>query len=101
MDDVRAVMLTNALLNLTAAIDRLSNGLADRGEEAAQPAFRIDEIREKYPQAYVRWSPEDDATLREAYENGQDVKSLADAFGRNEGAIRARLTRLMFPVQDG
>jgi DNA-directed RNA polymerase specialized sigma24 family protein len=101
MDDIRADALTNALLTVATAIDRLADGLADRGEEAAQPTFRVEEIRQQYPQAYARWSPEDDATLREAYESGQDVKSLADAFGRNEGAIRARLTHLMFPVQGG
>jgi hypothetical protein len=95
MDDVRADALTNALLTLTTAIDRLADGLADQG-----PSFRIEEIRQEYPQAYARWSPEDDATLREAYANGQDVESLAIAFGRNEGAIRARLTRLMFPAPD-
>jgi hypothetical protein len=71
------------------------------GSKSPDSSSSLREIRQQYPQAYARWSPEDDATLREAYESGQDVKSLADAFGRNEGAIRARLTRLMFPVQGG
>jgi hypothetical protein len=98
MDDTRADALTNALLVLATAIERVADRLADRAEEvSAQPAFRIEE----YPRAYDYWSPEDDATLREAYENGQDVESLAVAFGRSEGAIRARLTRLMVPAQDG
>ena len=96
MDDVRANALTNALLTLATAMDRLADGLADRGA-----AFRTEEFRQEYPQAYAGWSPEDDATLRDAYGNGQDVESLAIAFGRSEGAIRARLTRLMCPVQDG
>lgn len=38
-----------------------------------QPAYRLVEIRQDYPNAYARWSPEDDATLREAYQGGQDV----------------------------
>ena len=94
MDDTRADALTAALLLLATSIERVADRLADRGEQPAQTAFRIEE----YPQAYDCWSPEDDATLQEAYANGQDVESLAIAFGRNEGDIRARLIR---PVRDG
>ena len=94
MDDARADALTSALLLLATSIERVADRLADRDAEPTQPAFRI----EGCPQTYDCWSPEDDATLREAYANGQDVESLAIAFGRNEGDIRARLIR---PVQDG
>jgi hypothetical protein len=98
MDDTRVDALAGALLAVAAAIDRLADGLADPGVgAAAEPAYQLAEIRQTYPKAYARWSPEDDATLREAYESGQDLESLADAFGRNKGAIRSRLMRLGFP----
>ncbi|HEX3752463.1 MAG TPA: hypothetical protein VHW06_17980 [Streptosporangiaceae bacterium] len=104
MDNVHAETLAGALLAVAAAIDRLADGLAGPDTRVgmdgvpAQPAYRLAEIREQYPNAYDRWSPEDDTTLREAYQRGQDVESLADAFGRNKGAIRARLMRLGFPL---
>ncbi len=53
-----------------------------------------DEIRKSSPSAYKPWRPQDDEQLREAFKSEQNVKVLAEQFGRKPGGIRARLKRL-------
>ena len=51
-------------------------------------------IREKHPKAYTAWTKEEDEMLKESFNNGIPVESLAETFGRKEGAIRMRLMKL-------
>ncbi len=55
---------------------------------------KLEEIRAIHPKAYMPWSKEEDAELRERFLGGETGKTLADAFGRKPGAIRARLVKL-------
>ena len=62
--------------------------------ERVKPAYDVEEIRRQHPQAYARWSSEDDERLQEMYVVGKGVAELARHFGRNEGAIWSRLKKL-------
>jgi hypothetical protein len=44
--------------------------------------------------AFRRWSPEDDARLKERFGAGAPIDELAAVLRRKEGAIRARLVKL-------
>lgn len=63
-------------------------------ESEGGKAYRVDEIRKEYPNAYESWEVDDDAILKKKYAQGVSLKILAEAFGRGEGAIRSRLKKL-------
>ena len=50
--------------------------------------------RLKYPNYLKPWSESDDTTLERLWCEGTSVKELADLFGRNPGAINARIEKL-------
>ncbi|MGW9557550.1 hypothetical protein ACWGSK_23915 [Nocardiopsis sp. NPDC055551] len=58
------------------------------------PAGFVREQRRHHPNAYRPWSTEDDELLARHAAQGTTLATLAEEFGRNTGAIRARLTRL-------
>lgn len=51
-------------------------------------------IREKHPNAYKSWTPEQDEELKEFFANGVPIEELAQTFGRKEGAVCMRLIKL-------
>ncbi len=51
-------------------------------------------IKYTYPNAYEKWTEEDDNKLELLYCEGSSVKELCKIFGRNNGAIRARIKKL-------
>ncbi|MCX4673546.1 hypothetical protein OG453_44120 [Streptomyces sp. NBC_01381] len=56
-----------------------------------EPAYSVQEIRRTHPRAYQRWTPEEDARLADLHRQGAPLAALVEEFGRNEGAINARL----------
>ncbi|SDC85366.1 DUF3276 family protein [Williamwhitmania taraxaci] len=54
----------------------------------------LDEKRKKHPNAYRSWAIEDDQQLELLYCEGKNVKELSQLFGRNTGAINARIEKL-------
>jgi len=67
--------------------------LAYRGE-TARPSDRLHEVRRKYPQAYARWTPEDEARLRELFAEDMSPEAIAARMGRQVGGVRSRLRKL-------
>ena len=61
---------------------------------AADFADSVAQIKAKYPNAYERWTPDDDDALAEMHRTGASVKAMADRFQRQPSAIRSRLTKL-------
>lgn len=55
---------------------------------------KLDVIRTKNPNAYRRWSEEEDTELQNRFEQGANVKALMKEFGRQKGGIVARLVKL-------
>ncbi len=56
-------------------------------------AEKIAKMRETYPNAYKPWTAKDDATLKQDFQNGADVKTLSKTLGRHEGSITIRLQK--------
>lgn len=64
-------------------------------------AYKVDNVRQTYPKAYERWSPDEDEQLKVKYQEGVSVSELATYFQRQPSAIRSRLAKLgLLPAQD-
>lgn len=59
----------------------------------------MEQQKRLHTNAYARWTPEDDEHLKELYINGTSVQELTRIFGRNEGAIYSRLSKLGLEVE--
>jgi F-box protein 18 (helicase) len=55
---------------------------------------QVGQKRQKHLNAYMPWSNPLDIELKNNYYRGRTIKELAIQFGRNQGAIRARLKKL-------
>lgn len=76
---------------------RSSDGLLVRGPSSTldkSKTYSVAVVRRKHANAYARWSPDDDQTLREQHATGSEIAEMALNMGRNEGAIRSRLRKL-------
>lgn len=51
-------------------------------------------LRARHPQAYRRWTPPDEAQLRQLFAEGASPSSIAATLGRQPGGIRSRLRKL-------
>jgi hypothetical protein len=63
-----------------------------RGPSAGQERMRA--IREKHPQAFKRWEPDEDERLTAEFQAGHTVPQLVELHGRARGGITARLIHL-------
>ncbi|MFF0264794.1 hypothetical protein [Kribbella sp. NPDC004536] len=61
---------------------------------------RIQKARRTAPNAFRRWTPEDEQTLIEGFHNGTPYLDLAETLGRQEGGIISRLRDLGFLDED-
>ena len=57
-------------------------------------AFRVDDVREHFANAYKKWTAEEDDALRIRFTQGAEIKDLAVSFQRQKSAIRSRLSKL-------
>ena len=57
-------------------------------------AYEVEEIRQKYPKAYMKWTKEEEDALRNYYLQGKTIDELASIFQRKPSAIRSRLQKL-------
>jgi hypothetical protein len=56
-----------------------------------KPISYMDQQKQLHPNAYAKWSQEDDALLLEMHKQGASLMEIMTQFERNEGAIRSRL----------
>jgi hypothetical protein len=59
-----------------------------------EKAYTVEEKRIKHPNAYKKWTSEEDAVLKEKYKQVRSIQKLSALFQRNPGAIRSRLKKL-------
>jgi hypothetical protein len=85
LDDVRPEALTGDLAGFRQAIQFIAGG---------GKAYTVEHIRQQHPNAYARWTEEEDSSLREEYGQGKVIGELVRQFGRQPGAIQSRLRRL-------
>ncbi len=55
----------------------------------------IDKQKQLHPNAYAKWSQEDDTLLMEMHRQGVSINEIMTRFQRNEGSIRSRLKKLL------
>ena len=55
---------------------------------------KYDELRKKYPHAYMPWKENEDKWLRTLHAGGADVESISKMLGRQPGSIRSRIEKL-------
>lgn len=60
---------------------------------SASWAEKIAKMRETHPNAYKPWQPDDDAILKQDFQNGIGLKELSKKLGRHEGSIVMRLQK--------
>jgi hypothetical protein len=61
------------------------------------PAYSMADLRAVHPNSHKRWEPAEDERLARRSQEGATLGELVREFGRNEGAITARLDRLAAP----
>lgn len=54
---------------------------------------KIAKMRETYPNAYRPWTLQDDATLKQDFQQGKAVRDMSQTLGRHEGSIKMRLQK--------
>jgi len=91
--EARRLMAERKELRSACAVPAVPGAPVKQAEEAAK-AYSVAELRQKHPQAYARWSAEDDDRLEALYCEGRKNKELAAIFGRDPGAIRSRIKKL-------
>ena len=96
-DDFLAVICEyareNALEELQVRL-RISNNVDDRAEPKDVPVSHMERMRQQYPNAYEKWSDEEDERLIQGRLLGHSIQALADQFGRQPSAIQSRLRKL-------
>lgn len=67
-----------------------------KGKKKKNPSGpdRYDEVRKKYPHAYMPWKDDEDTWLRTLHLGGADISSISKMLGRQPGSIRARIEKL-------
>lgn len=61
--------------------------ISERGSKLA-------EIREKHPNAYAKWTPEEEKEIVSQFKSGKPVKDISALSGRKIGGIKSRLIKL-------
>lgn len=56
-------------------------------------ADKIAKMRETYPNAYRPWESQQDAELKQEFQNGLSIAELSQLLGRHEGSIKIRLQK--------
>jgi hypothetical protein len=59
-----------------------------------QKAYDVVTIRQKRPNAYRKWTLDEDNVLREKAKQGKTLVELSEYFQRGKGAITSRLSKL-------
>lgn len=57
-------------------------------------AYRMADVRAAHPNAYARWTPDEEERLVERFRAGTSIAELARGLGRQPSGIRSRLKKL-------
>jgi hypothetical protein len=94
----RAAQPEETLDDLLATIkqQRLKEQSPQRDDAAVGTSYqeRLEQIRQRYPRAYEKWTEEEDTRLRQAHQAGAKQKELVLLLQRQSGAIESRLRKL-------
>lgn len=79
--------------HLEAKAEKRKTDPAPKVKPASNWTEKIAKMRETYPNAYKPWQPNEDATLKQNFQNGSSIKELSDTLGRHEGSVKMRLQK--------
>lgn len=79
---------------LIASIIRLKRRQHQSAPVLSEKKYSVEKIRQEHPNAYQKWSHDEDALLKKEFQSGKSTETLADFFRRKIGAIRSRLKKL-------
>ena len=68
--------------------------VVDKATRKKRWADKLEKIRETHPQAWTKWSDDEDAQLVAEFDSGLTVEEMGESHGRGKGGIIARLARL-------
>jgi hypothetical protein len=89
----RAASDAKRFQHLVSNIEKRKTQPVEKEKSATGWSEKIAKMRETYPNAYRPWSTEDDAVLKQEFQNGGTVKQLSEKLGRHEGSITMRLQK--------
>lgn len=92
-DESRGVLDADLTDSEASAVLR-ALGFPGSPEGQTAKTYSVARIREKHPQAYERWSADDEQRLLELKRQGFAARKIAVELGRQPSAIRSRLARL-------
>lgn len=75
-------------------VKRLKRYLKAYKQLTGVPTYSVYACQQEYPNAFLPWSEEDDATLEKMWAEGADAETMATHFKRKPSAITTRLKRL-------
>ena len=75
-------------------VKRLKKYLKAYKQLTGVPTYSVYACQQEYPNAFMPWSDEDDATLRRMWAEGATVEQIALHFQRKPSAITTRIKRL-------
>ncbi|HWT40458.1 MAG TPA: PIF1 family ATP-dependent DNA helicase [Dongiaceae bacterium] len=79
--------------HLTEKAGKRAEKPAPKPKAATGWAEKIEKMRETYPNAYRPWLDEQDAELKQYFQQGESIKQLSKRLGRHEGSIKMRLQK--------
>ncbi len=80
-------------------VKRLKKYLRAYKQLTGTPTYSVYACRQEYPNAFDRWSAEDDARLAELWHGGATTEELATHFQRKPSAITQRIKKLALSRQ--
>ena len=89
----RSATAKAAYAHLEAQAEKRATQPPKPASKSSSWAEKIAKMRETHPKAYMPWDKRDDAQLKQDFQNGASVKTLAKTLGRHEGSIRKRLQK--------
>jgi ATP-dependent exoDNAse (exonuclease V) alpha subunit len=75
-------------------VDEKLESKSKEGIKESKNKTTIEKIREKNPNAYMRWSADEEKQLVELFNAGKSQVQIAKTLGRKIGGIRSRLVKL-------
>ncbi|MFE4973558.1 hypothetical protein ACFRAR_15760 [Kitasatospora sp. NPDC056651] len=87
-------LITQLLQSLTTATTTAAATVPTPRTPEPEKAYTVEEKRRLHPNAYKRWTPEEDTELTARCAQGASLSELSTEFGRNEGAIASRILKI-------
>lgn len=89
----KASQATKRFAPLLKKAEKRAKAPAPKPKAASGWAEKIEKMRETYPNAYKPWLDEQDAELKQLFQQGKSLKQLSTHLGRHEGSIKMRLQK--------